>query len=282
MSTDLQFTGEHGRCTLGSSPDTSSTSLTATAPRPLDLAALLNRAIDAKSIEGIERLVALVDRQKAEWAKAQFDESLSAFQAECPPIRKTVNVENAYKYAPIEFIETAIRPMLRKFGFSHTFDTDVTSVDGWVIARCLVTHSAGHSRSSTVKLPLGGKTRLMSNTQQYAAALTFANRRALQNAYGLVLAGEDLDGAGEAETQSPVRPKPGKAPAESGGAARKRLLTEIWNALASVRGDDRTWDKINNWLWEHDILDGGIPEAMPKLSEDKLREVLGNIQNLLS
>jgi len=135
----------------------------------------------------------------AEASKKAFDQALSAFQAECPIVLKekavpTETGKTAYKYAPIEAIEIQIRPLLRKHGFSHTFDTDTTSAQGWVIAKCIVTHPEGHSRTSTAKLPLGTKTKIMSDTQVYASALTFANRRALCNAYGLVLAGEDMDG----------------------------------------------------------------------------------------
>lgn len=135
----------------------------------------------------------------SEASKKAFDSALSAFQAECPVVLKeksvpTASGKTAYKYAPIEAIEIQIRPLLRKYGFSHTFDTDTASAAGWVIAKCIVTHTEGHTRTSTAKFPLGTKTQIMSDTQVYASALTFANRRALCNAYGLVLAGEDMDG----------------------------------------------------------------------------------------
>jgi len=56
-----------------------------------------------------------------------------------------------------------------------------------------------------VKLPLGTRTSIMSDTQQYAAALTFANRRVLANAYGLVFAGEDKDGGNPPKASASAR-----------------------------------------------------------------------------
>jgi hypothetical protein len=135
-------------------------------------------------------------------AKSFFDEAMSKFQSECPFIIKGKGVPDrsgsiAYKYAPIEKIEEVIRPIESKYGFSHSFDQDVKSEPGWVIANCTITHDRGHSVTKAVKLPLGTKTAIMSDTQQYASALTFANRRVLGNAYGLVFAGEDKDGGGK-------------------------------------------------------------------------------------
>jgi hypothetical protein len=68
-----------------------------------------------------------------------------------------------------------------------------------------VTHVAGHTRETVGKFPIGTKTQIMSDTQVYASALTFCNRRVLANAYGLVIAGEDKDGAGKPKATASAR-----------------------------------------------------------------------------
>lgn len=240
----------------------------------LNIEALLTKAIETPgAVDAIERIVALRKELASDAAKAAFDEALSAFQSECPIIEKSKGVPDrngniAYKYAPIEHIEAKIRPLLRQHGFSHTFDTDTASAQGWVIAKCIVTHREGHSRTSVAKFPLGTKTGIMSDTQVYASALTFANRRALQNAYGLVLAGEDLDGmSGKAKMAGPSSLQPSRDDV-------KPLAKELWTILAPVRGAALKWDTANQWLWSREILDGAIPEEAPHLSPDRFREVI--------
>lgn len=246
-------------------------------PQPLALSdpeSILRYAIDKGADVGvIERMLVVRDKLKAEASQAAFDEAMSAFQSECPIVLKEKGVPDrsgkvAYKYAPLEAIEVQIRPLLRQHGFSHTFDTDTSSDQGWVIAKCIVTHRAGHSRTSVAKFPLGTKTAIMSDTQAYAAALTFANRRALQNAYGLVVAGEDVDGqTGRLKPAGPSAMQPADA-------TLKELARELWAVLKPVRGDKQNWDAANAWLWREEILDGAVPETAPHLSAARFKEVI--------
>lgn len=248
----------------------------------VNIQTLFDKAVDSKAaVEVLKELRAMELDYHERNAKAAFDEAMTAFQSECPTIVKEKGVpdrsgKTAYKYAPIESIEIQIRPLLRKHGFSHTFDTDTASEVGWVIAKCIVTHSMGHSRTSTAKFPLGTKTQIMSETQVYASALTFANRRALQNAYGLILAGEDMDGAtGKAKPQGPSTMQP----TEPG---LKELAQELWNVLKAVRGDKKSWREANDWMWREEILDAAVPEAAPDLSPARFKEVIQKCKEKLA
>jgi hypothetical protein len=215
----------------------------------------------------------------AELAQRLFDEQMKEFQSECPVITKERAVPDrsgntAYKFAPIEVIEVQIRPLLRKHGFSHTYDTDTASIPGWVIAMCIVKHEAGHSVVSTVKLPLGTKTGIMSDTQVYAAALTFANRRALCNAYGLVLAGEDVDGQ-----TGKIKPAgPSKVQAEN--ELLKPLARKLWDILTPIRGLAGNWDIANKWLREMEFI--GETEELPHtLTVERYKEVIDKSNSFL-
>lgn len=247
----------------------------------VNVSALLEKAIDSKSAVEVLKELRLMELDYHERdAKAQFDEAMSAFQEECPVIIKEKGVpdrngKTAYKYAAIEMIEVQIRPLLRKHGFSHTFDTDTTAGEGQVIAKCIVTHRAGHSRVSTAKFPLGTKTAIMSDTQCVAAALTFANRRALQNAYGLVIAGDDMDGAtGKIKPTGPSTMRPTEI-------NLKDLAVELWNVTKSIGGEKRDWDARNQWFWREEILDAGVPETAPDLTAAKFKEVISKAKEKL-
>lgn len=165
-----------------------------------DIEKIFTMAIEkGGGVETIERLMSVRRELNAERSKKMYDVSMAAFQSECPPVKKTKTVktdsgQKAYSYAPLEEVIAAVKPLLAKHGFSFAFDTDVSSQAGWVIAKCNVTHDQGHVSQTTAKFPLGGRTKIMSDTQVYAAALTFATRRVFQNAFGIVCEGEDNDG----------------------------------------------------------------------------------------
>ena len=196
-----------------------------------------------------------------------------AFQADCPRILKTKGVNTdagslAYKFTPLEDIISQVSPLLQKHGFSFKFDTDVSSVVGWVVAKCIVTHSSGHFEISTAKFPLGGKTKIMSDTQVYGAAMTFASRRVFCNAFGIVTAGEDNDAIGH-------KPKPaGPSTLAPDSTEIKDLARELWNILKSVRGVKPDWGQANVWLWREEILDAAAEESAPHLSAVKFRDVI--------
>jgi hypothetical protein len=177
----------------------------------INIESLINKAVDSKAaVEVVKELRAMLREDQEIAARAAFDEAMSEFQSKCPVIVKGKGVPDknnkiAYRFAPIEKVEEVIRPIERECGFTHTFNQDVTSLPGWVIASVRITHALGHFIDKVGKFPLGTRTHIMSDTQQYAAALTFANRRVLGNAYGLVFSGEDKDGSKPPETSTSGR-----------------------------------------------------------------------------
>jgi hypothetical protein len=163
-----------------------------------DAEALIAKAIDKKvPVETMERLLMMRRELKAEWAKSEFDKAMAAFQAECPIIKKTKSVktdtgEVAYKYAPLESIVDQVKDILSKHGFSYGVDQPGAK-QGYIKVAFTAKHTSGHSEVTCVELPLGNKTRIMSQTQVEAAALTFAKRYAFCNAFGILTGDEDTD-----------------------------------------------------------------------------------------
>jgi ERF superfamily len=166
--------------------------------REVDIASLLSQAVTSNlPVETMERLLAMAEHMEAREAKRQFDADMAAFQAECPVIIKTkiVRTDNgviAYRYAPIESIISQVKLLLQKYHFSYAITT-VTDRD-IVTATCTAKHSLGHSEQSSFTVPLGRQTKMMSDTQVVAGALTFAKRYAFCNCFGILTGDEDIDG----------------------------------------------------------------------------------------
>lgn len=241
--------------------------------RPLNIEGLLQSAtgMGKDGVEVLERLMTIRREMNAEQSKSAYDRAMADFQAECPVVGKPKGVKDnngtqAYSYAPLEHVILTVKPTMQKHGFSFTLDTDTDSKDGWVIAKCKVTHSAGHSETSTAKFPLGGGTRMMSTTQIYAAALTFASRRVFQNAFGIVCAGEDTIEEGlKQKAQGPSS----KAPAD---ITLKALATELWDLLKDKRGAEKNWNAANQFLWNEGIIHDN--EKAPDFTAARFREVI--------
>lgn len=147
-------------------------------------------------VETMERLFALREKVKAEYAKEQFTQALADFQKDCPIVEKNKKVLNKdgrtlrYQYASIDNIIGSIKAPLSQNGLAYSFSVEQT--ENKIKATCTITHIAGHSSTSSFEIPID-KEGYMTEPQKYASALTYAKRYALTNALGLVGTEEDTD-----------------------------------------------------------------------------------------
>lgn len=153
------------------------------------------------SVEMLERLVALQERVTDRNARTAFMAALSAFQAECPPLKKARDVDYTtrsgvriqYSFATLDSIAETIRPFLSKHGLSYSWDSEVT--DGNLAVTCTVQHVEGATRSATFRCKIddaGSST--MNGPQKAGAATSYGQRYSLIQALGLTTADEDRDG----------------------------------------------------------------------------------------
>lgn len=170
-----------------------------TTPNIFNAEALISKAIENNvPVETMERLLNMRRDLKAEWAKEEFDKAMSGFQFECPIIAKTKAVKTssgtvAYKFTPIEELDAQTKALREKYGFSYRTNQRMYVENGITTVEAIVkvTHKAGHSEDTSMTVPLGNKTNVMSQSQVVAAAYTFAKRYAFKNAFGINEADED-------------------------------------------------------------------------------------------
>jgi len=206
---------------------------------PMDADKLFASAISSKaSVDTLERLMVVRRELRAEESQRRFVSAMSAFQQECPIIKKKKKVSitpkdrdgqrgtpYSYNYAPLDQIVKEIAPLLAKHGFSYTLETNMHVGDGMtaVEAICTAHHVDGHSASSAMRVPVDTKAR-MNPSQQVASAQTFAKRYAFQNAFGILTGDTDDDGRGafqhERDAQPIAKPTvPGPSAKKPGAAA---------------------------------------------------------------
>lgn len=249
---------------------------------------LITKAIDSKAaVEVVKELRAMAMEDQALRARHEFDAAMRAFQSDCPVIIKNVGVKDnsnkvAYSYAPIEDVEVKIRPFCQKHGFSHKFPKMILG-EGTVTAYCEVKHDGGHSELTEVTYRVAAGTRMMSTTQVDAATETFAKRRALCNAYGLILAGEDLDGR-SAQREKPAGPSAlaGAKMMSGTDVELKRRLVDLTRGIHFCKGYNMDEDgkaKLTQYLVDEAILSD--TETISDLAGARLAEVVKAVEKKL-
>jgi hypothetical protein len=148
--------------------------------------------IDPERLEKFLNLqMQMEDRQNLK----QFNEAFSNFQKECPIIQKTKKVEfgkTKYDYAPLDEMVHQIKPILGKFGLSFCFNLSPENEDLMTLTT-IVSHANGCSKDFQYYFNALHDDARMNGAQRRKSAITFAKRSALENALGIVTAGEDDD-----------------------------------------------------------------------------------------
>lgn len=149
----------------------------------------------------LEKFLNLQVRMEERQNKAEFHSSLALFQKDCPVIKRTSKVDfksksgstTKYDFAPLDEIVHIIKPILSKCGLSYSFNIEKTADEKSNMLVTTIYHTSGHEKEFTYFFkPLHDDTR-MNESQRAKSAVTYAKRAALENALGIVTAGEDDD-----------------------------------------------------------------------------------------
>jgi hypothetical protein len=158
------------------------------------------RAVRDPSID-VAKLQVLLAMQReivADDARLQYIRAMAAAQSEMlPVVRDATNDQTRSKYARLETIDAAIRPIYTKHGFTLEFDSE--SIDGpneRIV--CFVSHTAGHSTRRQLEAapdtigPLGkpNKTQL----HGLASTVSYLRRYLTCMIFNIVLKNDDNDG----------------------------------------------------------------------------------------
>ena len=166
---------------------------------PMDfLSILAQAAVDPRmDVAKMERLLDMHRVVTQEQRRVAFAAAMARLQGALPQIRKdgriVVQGTERSRYARLEDIDTAIRPLLAAEGFSVAFDTE-TQGSG-LLMTCKISHAEGHTETRSLFLPLdtqGAK----SSVQGVGSTVSYGRRYLLKMLLGIVERGEDDDGNG--------------------------------------------------------------------------------------
>jgi hypothetical protein len=158
----------------------------------------IREGVDADQLQKLVDMREQIDEKNAAraWTAAMAD-----FQATCPTIKKTEEVDGRYTFPPLDEVMRTMRPHLARTGLSVRFDTELSENGELMTAYCYVMHRDGHTVSNRFAAPVDrtlshAGNQLMNCTQQVGSARSYCKRYAVMDAFWLV--GSDLDDDGYA------------------------------------------------------------------------------------
>lgn len=174
--------------------------LAAAPAQPVNMLEIISKAASDPNvdIDKMDRLLQMKERFDAEEARKQYAAAMVTAQAKMPSIvANKLNEQTRSKFAKLEKIIEAIRPVYTDAGFSLSFGEEVCPREGWFRTICHVNHAGGHSEVFYYDLPLdieGAKgNRNKTDIHGKASMTTYAQRYLTKMIFNLAV-GEDVDG----------------------------------------------------------------------------------------
>jgi len=143
------------------------------------------------SIETIEKMMDLKERNDKYEAEKQFIDAMNKFRATCPTVEKTKQGHNC-KYAGLSESIDQIKETEAACGLSHRWTTGKAD-DGQTVVTCIVSHIAGHAESTTLSGEpdtSGSK----NSIQAIGSTVSYLQRYTLFATLGIAAGDEDTDG----------------------------------------------------------------------------------------
>jgi len=140
-----------------------------------------------------------------------FNQAMADAQSEMlPVVRDAKNSHLGNKYAKLETIDAAMRPIYTRHGFSVRFGSAPAPTEGYIRITCTVAHAGGYFEENYLDAPIanlgsqGGRT-ATTGVQAVGSAVTYLRRYLLGMVFNIVLADEDDDGEGTRRAASMQR-----------------------------------------------------------------------------
>lgn len=143
-------------------------------------------------VERLEKIIEMERNSERYAAEKSFSLAMAEMQPKLPAVEKTGdNKHLKSKYAKLEDIQKAVKPLLAEHGFAVRWTSE--TIDARIHVTCIITHRDGHSERDTLPLPVltqNGTNAL----QQHGVTMSYGKRYTLCNVLGIQLGGEDSDG----------------------------------------------------------------------------------------
>lgn len=179
-------------------------------PSPADMLAMIERLASNPdvNIEKLERIIALKERVMAHDAKSAFDAAYARMQPDLPAIDEKGRIDvkgvTRSRYAKLEDIQAAVKPILAKHGFALRHRTEWPEAQKGVIRIVgILAHEDGHAEESIFEAA-ADKSDFRTDIQSMGSTVSYGRRYTTIDLLNIETRGVDDDG------QRSGRPEPPK------------------------------------------------------------------------
>jgi hypothetical protein len=214
-----------------------------TTPEPMSLLNVIERASRDSSVDvaKLEALLQMQERVMRAQAKQEFTQALSAVAAELEPVaRDARNPHTNTRYAKLEAIDAALRPIYSRHGFSVRYGAEPTDA-GLVHVTCTLSHLGGHSETLGLTAPTdaigtGGR-QSKTGVQAIGSTVTYLRRYLLTMALNVTFMDEDDDGEGSRRTGSQQRASASTGPDPKAVVWKDQVVVQLAQAQSEAAID---------------------------------------------
>ena len=146
-------------------------------------------------------------------SRKAFNHAMASAQAEMlPVVRDAKNSHLNNRYAKLETIDAAIRPIYTRWGFSVRYGSAPSPHEGWLRITCTVAHDAGYFEENYLDAPVSltgsqGGRMAVTPVQAIGSTVTYLRRYLLGMVWNTVLADDDDDGEGSRRAAAAPMPR---------------------------------------------------------------------------
>lgn len=184
----------------------------------------------------LRMLMDLWKEWKAEQRREAFAAAVAAFHATNPVVVKDKrNDQYGSYYTTLGNLVQSVSQELGRQGLSVSWDPDNTAEEGWVTITCTLQHAAGHSKTTSVRLP-NDESGKKNPLQEIKSAITYGRALTFENVLGLAAISEaNLDDDGNAagvQRDGGGRQRPAAGQRQAENNASKDALLDAGRAKA--------------------------------------------------
>jgi hypothetical protein len=217
-------------------------------------------------------------------ARRAFNAAMADAQSEMlPVVRDAKNSHLGNRYARLETIDAAMRPIYTRHGFSVRFGSAPSPREGDIRIICTVAHSGGYFEENHLDAPLGttgsqgGRTQT-TPVQSVGSAVTYLRRYLLTMVFNIVLADDDDDGEGARRAAAAPTPRGERKMADAPETSRPRTRKDYLDGLEIALRDAQSAEEVDRIVCSEEALrakaefQNGHKTRLEKLIGDALKK----------
>jgi hypothetical protein len=178
-------------------------------PSAADMLSMIERLASNPDVDvtKLEKIIDLKERVMAHDAKSAFDAAYARMQPEIPAIdekgRITVKDQVRSRYAKLEDIQRAVKPVLAQFGFALRHRTEWPQDRKVIRIVGILAHEFGHSEESVFEAP-ADKSDFRTDIQSQGSTVSYGRRYTTIDLLNIETRGMDDDGRKSGRPEPPA------------------------------------------------------------------------------